>query len=129
MPEQGLMLTGSADKTIKVWKAGKCEATLKGHTDCVRALAVLSAAEFLSCANDATIRRWLVGGECVQVYYGHENYIYSMAVLPNGECASFSSDQFISVQSIFIFVGTGRRGKECGAGTTKHGQRNDREVL
>ena len=30
MPEQGVMLTGSADKTIKVWKAGKCERTIKG---------------------------------------------------------------------------------------------------
>ena len=32
MPEQGVMLTGSADKTIKVWKAGKCERTIKGSS-------------------------------------------------------------------------------------------------
>ncbi len=30
MPEQGVMLTGSADKTIKVWKAGKCQNTIRG---------------------------------------------------------------------------------------------------
>ena len=30
MPEQGVMLTGSADQTIKVWKAGKCERTITG---------------------------------------------------------------------------------------------------
>ena len=33
MPEQGVMLTGSADKTIKVWKAGKCERTIKGSSN------------------------------------------------------------------------------------------------
>ena len=33
MPEQGIMLTGSADKTIKVWKAGKCQNTIKGNTN------------------------------------------------------------------------------------------------
>lgn len=31
LPEQGLMLTGSADKTIKLWKAGRCERTFTGR--------------------------------------------------------------------------------------------------
>lgn len=30
LPEQGLMLSGSADKTIKLWKAGRCEKTYTG---------------------------------------------------------------------------------------------------
>ncbi len=30
MPEGGYMLTGSADKAIKLWKAGKCERTFMG---------------------------------------------------------------------------------------------------
>lgn len=32
LPEQGLMLSGSADKTIKLWKAGRCEKTFTGET-------------------------------------------------------------------------------------------------
>lgn len=47
-----LICVGSADKTIKMWKAGTCQRTFTGHTDCVRGLAVLSAVEFLSSSND-----------------------------------------------------------------------------
>ena len=31
MSEQGIMLTGSADRTIKLFKAGKCEKTFTGE--------------------------------------------------------------------------------------------------
>lgn len=55
----------------------------KGHEDCVRGLAILSEMEFLSCANDASVRRWQISGECLQVYYGHTNYIYSISVFPH----------------------------------------------
>ncbi|RUS88855.1 hypothetical protein EGW08_003400, partial [Elysia chlorotica] len=83
---QGIMLTGSADKTIKSWKAGKCIQTYRGHTDCVRGLGVVSEAEFLSCSNDASIRRWAVtSGDCLNVYFGHTNYVYSLSILPNGQ--------------------------------------------
>uniref|UniRef100_A0A669BZ62 Phospholipase A2-activating protein n=1 Tax=Oreochromis niloticus TaxID=8128 RepID=A0A669BZ62_ORENI len=99
LPEQGLMLSGSADKTIKLWKAGRCEKTFTGEDMQVyiglgildktitlsKGLAVISNTEFFSCSNDASIRKWLVTGECVQVYYSHTNYIYSLAVFPNSQ--------------------------------------------
>lgn len=56
-----------------------------GHEDCVRGLAVISNTEFLSCSNDKSVRRWQVTGECIQVYYSHTNYIYSLAVFPNSQ--------------------------------------------
>jgi phospholipase A-2-activating protein len=74
--DRGLMLTGSADKTIRMWHGGVCDQVLTGHEDCVRGLAVLSNSEFLSCSNDSSIRRWTVTGECVQVYYSHTAYVY-----------------------------------------------------
>ena len=80
----GVMLTGSADKTIKMWKGGACQKTLGGHTDCIRGLAVLSPEEFLSCANDCTVKRWTSEGQCTGTFHGHENYVYSMALMPNG---------------------------------------------
>lgn len=51
--------------------------SIAGHKDCVRALAAQSAVELLSCANDATIRKWNVDtGECLEVFHGHKHYIY-----------------------------------------------------
>ncbi|XP_029462252.1 phospholipase A-2-activating protein isoform X2 [Rhinatrema bivittatum] len=85
LPEQGLMLTGSADKTIKLWKAGRCEKTFTGHEDCVRGLATLNKTEFLSCSNDASVRRWNISGECLHVCFGHTNFIYSISAFPGSE--------------------------------------------
>ena len=51
----------------------------------MRGLAVTQNTEFLSCSNDATIRRWLLSGDCLAEYYGHENFVYSISVLPNGQ--------------------------------------------
>lgn len=42
LPEQGLMLSGSADKTIKLWKAGHCDRTFTGWLE--------TAAPFFRCA-------------------------------------------------------------------------------
>lgn len=48
-----------------------------GHTDCVRDLARLSFDDFLSCSNDATVKRWNIDpGECLETFYGHPSYIY-----------------------------------------------------
>ena len=69
-----------------------------GHEDCVRGIAVLGGGEFLSCSNDATIRRWAVTGDCLQVYYGHENFVYSLSILPNGQdFVSSSEDRTVRV--------------------------------
>ena len=75
-PSEIITLTGSADKTIKMWLGDSPLQLYKGHTDCVRALAVVDANRFLSAANDATIKLWVTGGECLSTFYGHTNYIY-----------------------------------------------------
>uniref|UniRef100_A0A669BZA0 Phospholipase A2-activating protein n=1 Tax=Oreochromis niloticus TaxID=8128 RepID=A0A669BZA0_ORENI len=89
---RGLVATGGNDNNICVFSLDRPQPifTLKGHKntgheDCVRGLAVISNTEFFSCSNDASIRKWLVTGECVQVYYSHTNYIYSLAVFPNSQ--------------------------------------------
>lgn len=98
----GDIVTGSADKTIRVWdEGGRFQRTLTGHTDCVRGLAATSGSEFLSCANDATICHWnATVGTCLSIFYGHSNYIYSISVFPGAGVDSFvtsSEDRTVKI--------------------------------
>lgn len=82
----GSIVTGSADKLVIVWtRDGSVQHKLTGHTDCVRGIASITENEFITCANDATIRHWNAKlGTCLGTYCGHENYIYSVAAIMNG---------------------------------------------
>jgi len=46
------VVTGSADKTIRIWRNGKTIKKIEGHTDCVRGLCRMPNGGFASCAND-----------------------------------------------------------------------------
>jgi phospholipase A-2-activating protein len=48
----GGLVTASADKTIKLWRDGKCIHTYEGHSDAVRALQAIEGVGFLSGSND-----------------------------------------------------------------------------
>lgn len=100
--------TGCADKQIRVFgTSGKLIRTIKGSTDVVRALCRLpqghSAAQFASAGNDAVIRLWTIDGQEVAQLHGHENFIYSLASLPNGDLVSASEDRTMRIW----------RGTEC----------------
>eukprot|EP00741_Cyanophora_paradoxa_P021576 tig00021365_g20827.t1 len=69
-PPPGLwVLTGSADKTVKVWEADtqRCVATFSGHMDWVNSLAVADmplGPVVFSASADRTLRAWF-NGQCV----------------------------------------------------------------
>jgi phospholipase A-2-activating protein len=70
--------------------------------DVVRALCRLpanhpSGAHFASAGNDAAIRLWTLDGRQVQELHGHENFIYSLAALPNGQLVSSSEDRTVRI--------------------------------
>ena len=89
--------SASADKLIRLWKAGVSTHTLSGHTDAVRSLAVISSSEFLSAGNDASVRRWSTTGDCLGAYYGHDNYIYSISLLGGGGWVTSGEDRSVRV--------------------------------
>jgi phospholipase A-2-activating protein len=90
--DDGSILTGSADKTIKKWQGNVCSATFRGHTDCVRSLAKVDVG-FASAGNDSHIRIWTLSGETLMELSGHSSFVYSIAVLPSGELVSTSEDK------------------------------------
>ncbi|EOD39562.1 hypothetical protein EMIHUDRAFT_448870 [Emiliania huxleyi CCMP1516] len=81
-------LTGGGDRTIKLWAGETCERTYEGHSD---------VAGFLSCSNDATVRMWELGGECLRVLQASETFLYSVSVLPGGEWLTCSEDRTVRV--------------------------------
>ncbi|KRX68282.1 Phospholipase A-2-activating protein [Trichinella sp. T9] len=99
--DSGDLLSGSADKTIKLWQDGVITTTFQGHEDCVRDLAVLAdGRSFLSCSNDHTCRMWnLASGQCTRVYYAHEHYVYSLTSSFGSSCwfASASEDHTVRI--------------------------------
>lgn len=87
---------------------GKFSHTIEGSTDVVRALCRVpldhpSGADFASAGNDGVIRLWKLDGQRVGELIGHENFIYSLVSLPNGELVSSSEDRTVRVW----------RGKQC----------------
>ena len=56
--------------------------------------------EIFSGSWDNTVRRWSVQtGQCLQVYRGHTNDVYCVALLPNRDIVSGSSDFSIKIWS------------------------------
>ncbi|EMC94016.1 hypothetical protein BAUCODRAFT_74759 [Baudoinia panamericana UAMH 10762] len=98
-----LVLTACADKIIRIFDVnGKSLKSIKGHTDVVRCFCKLpsghwSGAAFASAGNDEVIRLWTLDGAQVGVLHGHEAYIYSLAILPNGDIVSSSEDRTVRV--------------------------------
>ena len=100
---------GCADKIIRVFDSrGKFSHAIEGSTDVVRALCRItqqhtSGADFASAGNDGIIRLWKLDGRQVSELVGHENFIYSLVNLPNGELASSGEDRTVRIW----------RGNEC----------------
>ena len=57
-----------------------------------------SGADFASAGNDGTIRLWkLRSNQPIAELHGHENYIYSIAALSNGNIVSSSEDRTVKI--------------------------------
>jgi phospholipase A-2-activating protein len=77
--------SASADKTIRLWRDGKLESIVRGHTDAgtvfplsscssalsllVRGLVSVPGIGFASASNDTTIRLWSLAGQQLQEMY------------------------------------------------------------
>lgn len=93
------IITGCADHKIRVFsRTGKLINTISGSSDVVRALCRLPesnsmGAHFASAGNDAIIRLWTLDGKQVAQLHGHDNFIYSLDMLPSGELLSAGEDR------------------------------------
>ena len=88
LSEVGLMITGAADGTLKVWKAGNCKATHKAHTQAIRDLVVISRDEVATCSNDGRISFWRIDTNThnltMRVNFEGSDFVYSLCSLNSG---------------------------------------------
>ena len=93
----GNVVTGSHDKTVRVWDAkGQCLRCLE-HLVHVNALAVLPCG-LLATGSDNIIRAWdTETGQCVFLLRGHMSRVSALAMLPDGRLASGSTDKSIKL--------------------------------
>ena len=100
--DRDTIITGCADRGIRVFDLrGKLAHQFDGK-DVVRALVKLpdghsTGAEFASASNDGCVRLWTLNGDLVAELFGHESFIYSLAVLPTGEIVSSGEDRSVRV--------------------------------
>ncbi len=88
-PDGQILVSGSYDKTIKLWalRTGKLSHTLIGHTNRVTCIAISPDGETLASGSyDRTIKLWMLRtGELLQTLVGHSDRVRSVAFSPNGQ--------------------------------------------
>jgi phospholipase A-2-activating protein len=100
--DSNTIITGCADKQIRIFQTSGKQVRSIQAPEVVRALCRLpanhpSGAQFASAGNDAVIRLWTLNGQQAAELHGHENFIYSLAVLPNGGLVSGGEDRTVRV--------------------------------
>eukprot|EP01052_Picozoa_sp_SAG31_P052751 SAG31_NODE_13172_length_887_cov_5.435279_1_plen_193_part_01 len=85
----GLVISGSADRSVKIWDAatGECLQTLQGHTDWVKSVCFLAGGEkIVSGSRDSLVKIWdAATGECLQTLRGHTSDVNSVCFSAGGE--------------------------------------------
>jgi WD40 repeat protein len=95
-PNGRQLVTGSADKTVRVWDAtsGRSVRVLQGHKDAVTSVAFSRDGRFIvSASTDLTVRVWdASSGNTVAVLHGHTQWINSATFSPDGKYIISASD-------------------------------------
>ncbi|KAK9482765.1 WD40-repeat-containing domain protein [Lipomyces starkeyi] len=92
----GVLLSGSWDKTARVWANRQCKYILRGHEQAVWAVLVLAPDQYITGSADKTIRLWS-GSKITEVYTGHSDVVRSICRIGEARFASCSNDGSVRI--------------------------------
>ncbi|KAF9484697.1 phospholipase A-2-activating protein [Pholiota conissans] len=92
----GTIISGSWDKTARIWKNFSQVYELKGHQQSVWAVLGIDEEQYLTGSADKTIKLWQQH-KLVQTFTGHQDAVRGLALLPDIGFASCSNDSEIRV--------------------------------
>ena len=82
--DNGIIISGSDDKTIKIWKDYNNIKTIEEHNNSIRSLCQINKDYFASGSFDCSIKIWNINTwECVQTLVGHDSNIICVISLNN----------------------------------------------
>jgi len=89
----GITITGSQDKTIRIWYKEKMQKEIPdAHGDIIRMFANVPGVGFASCSNDETVKMWTIEGVLLNTLRGHGGFVFTLMTLATGEIASGGDD-------------------------------------
>lgn len=101
-PDGTTFLTGSYDKTAKLWSLdGKNKATFEGHKGSVLGVAFSPDGKIVYTASmDKTVKKWSIDGQNTATFVGHRKSVTALACSSDGKMIAMgSSDSTIIVWS------------------------------
>ena len=112
--QNGNLVSGSQQGTIKIWNPTSGVLIPNGHTGRITALTVLPNGNLVSGSDDKTIKIWNpTTGALIQTLFGHLSIVYALTVLQNGNLVSALDDSTIKIWGIddegtlnvYLFIG------------------------
>ncbi|KZV96146.1 PFU-domain-containing protein [Exidia glandulosa HHB12029] len=95
----GTIVSGSWDRTARVWKQFQPAFELKGHEQAVWAVLAIEDDQFLTGSADKTIKLWK-GNKVLRTFSGHKDVVRGLARIPDIGFASCSNDSEINVWTL-----------------------------
>ncbi|KAG0204346.1 hypothetical protein BGX28_003701 [Mortierella sp. GBA30] len=94
----GHIVSGSWDKTAKIWRNWQCVYTLEGHTQAIWGVLELEHEVIVTASADKTIGMWK-DGKKFKTVTGHEDCVRALALLPGVGFVSCGNDGAVIVWS------------------------------
>lgn len=95
----GFLVSGSWDKTARVWSGQQCVLTLQGHLEAVWATDVFATQNLiLTGSADHTIRLWRAG-VTEKIFTGHQDCVRGLAIVSDTKFLSCSNDNTVRMWS------------------------------